>query len=138
MCPNVKLASRCKFAAPSLEILRANSGLRNSFFRLLAPWVMFFDPQRDGDAVEMRVRSPLLFHVILLSTSYYLMGTSERGTAIYLALVDLVNELIAPILISTQGYHLNVSVPGYHAPSRWLTGFSRQTDLVRALNLLML
>ncbi|ORY88171.1 hypothetical protein BCR35DRAFT_302110 [Leucosporidium creatinivorum] len=89
------------------------------FFRLLAPWVMFFDQERDSNAAEMRERSPILFHVILLSVAYYLMGKSERATTIYHNLMALVNELIAPILISTQGFNL-------------------KTDLVRALNLLML
>lgn len=69
---------------------------------------MFFDQERDSNAAEMRERSPILFHVILLSVSYYLMGKSERATTIYHSLMALVNELVAPILISTQGYNLKV------------------------------
>ncbi|SGZ28445.1 BQ5605_C027g10338 [Microbotryum silenes-dioicae] len=89
------------------------------FFRMLAPWILVFDLSKDSNAMEVRERCPLLFHTILTSTGYYLMGTSERGTKVYKALVALTNELIAPIIISTQVYDLN-------------------SDLLRALCLLMM
>ncbi|SCV67428.1 BQ2448_5039 [Microbotryum intermedium] len=89
------------------------------FFRMLAPWTLVFDLSKDTNAMEVRERCPLLFNTILTSTAYYLMGTSERGTKVYKALVALTNELIAPIIISTQVYDLN-------------------SDLLRALCLLML
>ena len=58
----------------------------------------------------LRERSPLLFHTILLTTSYYLIDVSERGAAIYHSLMGIVNELLAPMIISTQAYHLKVSI----------------------------
>ncbi|KAL8280714.1 hypothetical protein RQP46_007037 [Phenoliferia psychrophenolica] len=88
------------------------------FFLKLAPWTMFFDDKRDRSASAMRERSPLLFHAILLSTGYYL-STSERGAQVYYALTALVNELIAPLLISALPQQVN-------------------TDFVRALCLLVL
>lgn len=88
------------------------------FHSKLSPWVMFFD-LNDYSAADMKERSPLLFHVILLSTSYYLMRGSERGTSVYHSLTSLVNELVTPFLVSPQPRQLN-------------------TDLVRALTLLLL
>lgn len=88
------------------------------FHNKLSPWVMFFD-LNDYSAADMKQRSPLLFHVILLSTSYYLMRGSERGTSVYHSLTSLVNELVAPFLFSPQARQIN-------------------TDLVRALTLLLL
>ncbi|KAI5474717.1 C6 transcription factor [Pseudohyphozyma bogoriensis] len=70
------------------------------FFAKMAPWIPFFDQARDNDAVAMRERNPLLFHAILLSTAYYLMGSSERGSQVYYSLTALVNEILAPLVIS--------------------------------------
>ncbi|KAK4702717.1 hypothetical protein P7C70_g3504, partial [Phenoliferia sp. Uapishka_3] len=84
-----------------------------------SPWAPIFDLERDRSAAEMRERSPLLFHVMLLCTAYYLMGSSERGQQVYYALTGLVNELLAPLILSAQPHQVN-------------------TDFVRALCLLLL
>ncbi|KAK4055928.1 hypothetical protein OIO90_002921 [Microbotryomycetes sp. JL221] len=89
------------------------------FFRLIEPWFVLLDVQRDIDAMAVRERSPLLFHAILLTTAYYLMDTSQRGATVYHSLMTLVNEILAPIIISTQSFHL-------------------KTDMVRALVLMLL
>ncbi|KAK4046153.1 hypothetical protein OIV83_006294 [Microbotryomycetes sp. JL201] len=89
------------------------------FFRLVEPWFLLLDIERDSDAMAVRRRSPFLFHAILLTTAYYLMDTSQRGATVYHSLMSLVNEIVAPMIISTQPYHL-------------------RTDTVKALILLLL
>lgn len=79
---------------------------------------MFFDREKDASAAEMRERSPILFHVMLLSTAYYLCSSSERGMTVYHALMALVNELVAPILISTQVTSLKVRCAMYTCSPR--------------------
>lgn len=69
---------------------------------------MFFDLTRDRDPSAMRERSPLLFHSMLLSVGYYLMGASERGAQVYYSLTALVNELVAPLMLSAQPHQVNV------------------------------
>ncbi|KAM0787331.1 hypothetical protein ACM66B_003420 [Microbotryomycetes sp. NB124-2] len=76
------------------------------FFRLIQPWFLLLDLERDSDTFAIRKRSPLLFHSVLLTTAYYLMDTSQRGATVYHSLMTLVNEILAPMIISTQPYHL--------------------------------
>ncbi|BGP47584.1 hypothetical protein JCM10450v2_003447 [Rhodotorula kratochvilovae] len=79
------------------------------FFTRLAPWTPFFPAidQRTNalpDAyapLAIRARSPLLFHTILLATAYFLLPSpGERSKRVYLGLTGIVNELIAPVIIS--------------------------------------
>lgn len=107
------------------------------FIERIGPWVLHYDLARDSNPAAMRASSPLLFHVILLSTTYYLIGNAERNMHIYQALTSIVNELVAPILISPQPFQLNVRPFRLHASS--LTNPNEdQTDLVRSLALLLL
>ncbi|GAA6056662.1 hypothetical protein JCM3770_006334 [Rhodotorula araucariae] len=79
------------------------------FFSRLAPWTPFF-PAFDDNAhslpeaytpLAVRKRSPLLFHTILLATAYFLLPSpGERSKRVYLGLTGIVNELVAPIVIS--------------------------------------
>jgi hypothetical protein len=87
------------------------------FFDKLQPWVMHFDIVKDASSSDMRERSPILFHTILLSTAYYLMENSDRGLDIYCTLTGIVNELIAPLIISAQNEQMNV---GFSLPTSLL------------------
>mgnify|MGYP001559814028 CR=1 FL=1 len=78
-----------------------------SFFLKLSPWCMYFNVDLDQGASTMRIRSPLLFHAILLSTGYYL-SASRHGSQTYRGLTALVNELIAPLVVSALPQQLNV------------------------------
>ncbi|GAA5941475.1 hypothetical protein JCM3775_004935 [Rhodotorula graminis] len=81
------------------------------FFTRLAPWTPLFPAiKADTHAVPdlyspqaVRPRSPLLFHSILLSTAYFLLpAPGEHSKRVYLGLTGIVNELVAPIVISTS------------------------------------
>ncbi|GAA5838209.1 hypothetical protein JCM9279_004157 [Rhodotorula babjevae] len=79
------------------------------FFTRLAPWTPFFPSTvPDTHAIPepyspqaVRTRSPLLFHTILLSTAYFLLpAPGEHSKRVYLGLTSIVNELVAPVIIS--------------------------------------
>lgn len=91
----------CSFASRS-----ASPRSAPSFVRLIGPWTTTC--AEYPPVIVLRSTSPLLFHVILLCTSYYLLDSSERGQHIYHALISIVNQLVAPIMISTQPNHHTV------------------------------
>ena len=92
-----------------LSLLETDSVMCHSSLTRLAPWTPFF-PSIDADKhaipepfspLAVRTRSPLLFHTILLSTAYFLLpAPGEHSKRVYLGLTGIVNELVAPIIIS--------------------------------------
>ncbi|GAA5917354.1 hypothetical protein JCM8208_007397 [Rhodotorula glutinis] len=79
------------------------------FFSRLAPWTPFFaSANAHTHAIPelyspqaVRERSPLLLHTILLSTAYFLLrAPGEHSKRVYLGLTGIVNELVAPVVIS--------------------------------------
>lgn len=77
---------------------------------------MNFSLDSDRDALAVRARSPLLFHVILLLSTAY---SSTFPSQLHLTLVTFTNNILAPQILSPQPHELS-------------------TDFIRALNLLNL
>ncbi|GAA5912388.1 uncharacterized protein JCM6883_005652 [Sporobolomyces salmoneus] len=86
------------------------------FFLSIHPWLMNFSLDSDRDALAVRARSPLLFHVILLLSTAY---SSTFPSQLHLTLVTFTNNILAPQILSPQPHELS-------------------TDFIRALNLLNL
>ncbi|GAA5942052.1 Zn(II)2Cys6 transcription factor [Sporobolomyces koalae] len=86
------------------------------FFLSIHPWLMNFSLDSDRDALAVRARSPLLFHVILLLSTAY---SSTFPSQLHLTLVTFTNNILAPQILSPQPHELT-------------------TDFIRALNLLNL
>ncbi|BGP15673.1 hypothetical protein JCM10213_006156 [Rhodosporidiobolus nylandii] len=84
------------------------------FFISLHPWVMMLSIDDDRDAMAVRQKSTLLFHVILLLSTAY---SSPFPSQLHLTLVTFVNNIIAPQLLNPQPHELT-------------------TDFLRALDLL--
>ncbi|GAA5962013.1 hypothetical protein JCM3765_007197 [Sporobolomyces pararoseus] len=86
------------------------------FFLSIHPWLMNFSLDSDRDALAVRSRSPLLFHVILLLSTAY---SSTFPSQLHLTLVTFTNNILAPQILSPQPHELS-------------------TDFIRSLNLLNL
>ncbi|BGP24161.1 hypothetical protein JCM10295v2_003069 [Rhodotorula toruloides] len=74
------------------------------FFNRIAPWIPVFPspPTAAWSLDALRVRSPVLFHVMLLTTSYFLLPSpGDKSKKVYLQLLTIVNELVAPIVLGT-------------------------------------
>ncbi|BGP31569.1 hypothetical protein JCM10296v2_003341 [Rhodotorula toruloides] len=75
------------------------------FFNRIAPWIPVFPspPAPAWSLDALRARSPVLFHVMLLTTSYFLLPSpGDKSKKVYLQLLTLVNELVAPIVLGTM------------------------------------
>ncbi|CAD6576375.1 MAG: SM-like, degradation of cytoplasmic mRNAs and positively regulates transcription initiation [Cyphobasidiales sp. Tagirdzhanova-0007] len=71
-------------------------------------WVHGFVPEQLRDPVRVRYKSPILFGAVLCVSSYYLDAPdSEEGLSLYLSLVSLMNETLAPIVMSPRTCELD-------------------------------
>ena len=66
-------------------------------------------PPTHASVLNLRSKSPLLFHVLLLTASYYTISKGESALRIYYGLTAIVNELLAPSIISPQSSDLNTN-----------------------------
>lgn len=70
---------------------------------------MLFDELADRDPAEVRRRSPLLFTVIIATASYYnIIHTAHYR--LYSDLLRLVNELLAPDIVSPRPDHMTTDL----------------------------
>ena len=85
----------------------------NSTLAKIQPWIMFDldlgTPPTPDSVLQLRSESPLLFHVILLTASYYTISKGESALRIYYGLTAIVNELLAPSIISPQAADLKTN-----------------------------
>ncbi|KAM0788143.1 hypothetical protein ACM66B_001308 [Microbotryomycetes sp. NB124-2] len=89
-----------------------------TYFQNLQPWTMMLSSTLDSQALQVRERSPLLFHVILLLTVYYRPRTPENVN-LYRVISSVVDAILAPQILCPQ--------PDSLSP-----------DFVRAIHLLLL
>lgn len=79
----------------------------------IQPWIMFDldlgSPPTHDSVLNLRSESPLLFHVILLTASYYTISKGDSALRIYYGLTAIVNELLAPSILSPQSSDLNTN-----------------------------
>lgn len=90
----------------------------DSYFRRLQPWTALLSTSLDRYPLVVRQRSPLLFHAILLLTTYYRPRTAENQT-LYRNISSIVDSILAPQILCPQ--------PDQLSP-----------DFIRALQLLLL
>ncbi|KAK4048593.1 hypothetical protein OIO90_005763 [Microbotryomycetes sp. JL221] len=88
------------------------------YFKHLQPWTMMLSSSLDREASQVRERSPLLFHVILLLSVYYRPRTPENVN-LYRVISSIVDAILAPQILCPQ--------PDSLSP-----------DFVRAIHLLLL
>ncbi|KAK4050151.1 hypothetical protein OIV83_003722 [Microbotryomycetes sp. JL201] len=88
------------------------------YFKNLQPWTMMLSSTLDNRALQVRERSPLLFHVVLLLTVYYRPRTPENVN-LYRIISSVVDAILAPQILCPQ--------PDSLSP-----------DFVRAIHLLLL
>lgn len=90
----------------------------SSYFRRLQPWTALLSVTLDRNPLDVRQRSPLLFHAILLVTVYYRPRTPDN-LALYRAISSILDSLLAPQILCPQPDQLS-------------------SDFIRALQLLLL
>ncbi|BGP45739.1 hypothetical protein JCM10450v2_001569 [Rhodotorula kratochvilovae] len=71
------------------------------YFANLQPWSALLSTTLDRQPLDVRARSPLLFHVVLLVTLYYQPRT-RANLARYCAVSSLVDALLAPQILCPQ------------------------------------
>ncbi|GAA5898811.1 Urc2p [Sporobolomyces salmoneus] len=88
------------------------------FFDKIQPWALLLSTTLDRSPSDVRNRSPLLFHAILLVTVYYRPRTAENLT-LYRKISSILDAILGPQILSPQPDTLT-------------------TDFVRAIHLLLL
>ncbi|GAA6049863.1 hypothetical protein JCM3770_004220 [Rhodotorula araucariae] len=71
------------------------------YFTNLQPWSALLSTTLDRQPLDVRARSPLLFHVVLLVTLYYQPRT-RANLARYCAVSSLVDALLSPQILCPQ------------------------------------
>lgn len=95
-------------------------GLFDFFFEQLHPWIMMLSLKDDTNAMEVRKRSPLLFHTILLLSTAY----SPTPSNLHMTLSTYVNNILAPSILSprpetlTMDFLAAVDLLNIHKPVR--------------------
>jgi hypothetical protein len=66
-----------------------------------------FDPTCDRRPLSVLKRTPLLFHAILLTATYYDSAQSSRNLRRYNGLLAVVNSVVAPQILCPQSHQFN-------------------------------
>lgn len=86
------------------------------FFAAIHPWVMMLSLREDRDAANVRSKSSLLFHTILLLATAY---STPFPDPVHEQLIHITNSILAPQILNPQPHELT-------------------TDFLRAIDLLNL
>ena len=71
------------------------------YFDKIDRWTMLCSDVPTGDAMAIRMRSPILFHAMLVLALYYREPT-QANMRLYRSVVAIVNALVAPLVLCVQ------------------------------------
>lgn len=86
----------------------ANVKYENCFryFQHIHPWMALLSLETDTQPLAVRERSPILFHSILILTTYYRPRTSSN-ILLYRAISSILDSILSPIILCPQPDQLN-------------------------------
>lgn len=78
-----------------------------SYFRHIHPWTAFLSTTADRNPLVVRLRSPLLFHSILLLTTYF---RNPFNTVLYRAISSILDSILCPQILCPQPDQVRLSL----------------------------